>query len=147
MAPCKALPRRFLFLDKGAQAGGGASTLTGTATVLSPSKKNQTTHVNKCSKTNINITKDIHRKNSFHFMKYVMPQLGQNIFLQNLRSKTSNSIPSHLSFISLHNSFDILQQAVSLSLSLSNFLNVGGFAFNSNPCGYTTAIARSLRLK
>jgi hypothetical protein len=64
-----------------------------------------------------------------------------------LRSKTPNSIPSHLSFISLHNSFDILQQAVSLSLSLSNFLNVGGFAFNSNPYGYTTAIARSLRLK
>jgi hypothetical protein len=147
MAPCKALPRRFLFLDKGAQAGGGASTLTGTTTVLPPSKKNQTTHVNKCSKTNINITKDIHRKNSFHFMKYVMPQLGQNIFYKTCTQRHQIPFP-HTSVLSaFHNSFDILQQVVSLSLSLSNFLDVGGFAFNSNPCGYTTAIARSLRLK
>jgi hypothetical protein len=67
-------PLPHLFLYKGARPGGGASTLAGT---ISPAmghhasafEENQTIHINRCNKTNINIMKDIHRKtHSFHEM-------------------------------------------------------------------------------
>jgi hypothetical protein len=46
------------------------------ATMLQPSNKKETTHVNKCNGTKINTMKDIHRKNSIHFLKRMMPQMG-----------------------------------------------------------------------
>jgi hypothetical protein len=64
-----------------------------------------------------------------------------------LKDTELHSTPSHLSFLSLHDIFGILQQGIDLILNLDSFLGARGFTFNSSSHGYTITIAQSLRLK
>jgi hypothetical protein len=79
-------------------------------------------------------------------MKCAMPQMGQNIFTKQML-KDTNLTPSHLSFLSFRNSFGILHQDVSLSLSFDNLLSTGRFAFDTSPYDRTIAITQSPGLK
>jgi hypothetical protein len=111
------------------------------AAMLQPLKKNQITLVNKCNKTNVNITEDINPK-FIPFHKMWEASDGPK-YLYKTSAKELKFTPSHLSSFSDSISFGIFLGAVSLSMSTS--MDSQGFTFNFSY--HSRTITGGLRLK